>query len=44
MLLSKLQKTYQTEKKMVEQLYKTNAQSPIKPAKPNAVVKDFLFN
>ena len=35
-LLERLQRTYQTEKAMVEQLYKVNAESPVKqgPHKP----------
>ncbi len=42
-LVNKLQHTYQNERKMVQNLYKTNAQSPVKPLDPKAEVKDFFF-
>ena len=36
-LLERLQRTYQTEKAMVERLYKVNAESPVKAPVPNAM-------
>lgn len=38
-LLERLQRTYQTEKAMVERLYKVNAESPVKPPPQGAMYK-----
>ena len=40
-LFEKLKNTYNTEKKMVEELQKINMQSPVKKVEPNHTLKNY---